>query len=75
MCMTEKKIRAGDPDAGRIRRLYREAFPPEERIPYDDLMRLTDAMPLDFTAYYENGAFIGFTVVYPHEIRQKHSIQ
>lgn len=47
--------------------LYQTAFPVEEQIPWDDLMRLTEEMPLDFTAYYEGGDFIGFTIVYPRK--------
>ena len=47
------------------RGLYESAFPKNEQIPWDDLMRLIDQMSLDFTAYYDNGEFIGFTIVYP----------
>lgn len=50
-----------------IRKLYETAFPVEEQIPYEDLMVLMDKMPLDFTAYYENNEFIGFTIVYPRK--------
>lgn len=47
------------------RGLYESAFPENEQIPWDDLMRLIDQMSLDFTAYYDNEEFIGFTIVYP----------
>jgi hypothetical protein len=30
-------------------------------------MRLIDKMSLDFTAYYDNEEFIGFTIVYPRK--------
>ena len=50
-----------------IRQLYETAFPEGERIPWDDLMRLVEEMPLDFTAYYEGDVFIGFTIVYPRK--------
>jgi len=50
-----------------IRELYETAFPVEEQIPYEDLMGLMDRMPLDFTAYYEDGEFMGFTIVYPRK--------
>jgi GNAT superfamily N-acetyltransferase len=62
-----------------IRHLYETAFPEDEQIPWDDLMRLIDEMPLDFTAYYEvegeiepredsaEGQFIGFTILYPRK--------
>ena len=50
-----------------IRGLYKTAFPKEEQIPYPDLMMLMDKMQLDFTAYYEDGEFVGFTIVYPRK--------
>lgn len=62
--MTEKQIRANNADEP-IRQLYQTAFPVEEQIPWTDLMQLADRMPLDFTAYYEDGQFIGLTIVYP----------
>ena len=48
-----------------LRHLYETAFPENEQIPWDDLMRLIDQMHLDFTAYYEDNNLIGFTIVYP----------
>ena len=62
--MTTKQITASNADE-RIKQLYETAFPQEEQIPWDDLMRLVGEMPLDFTAYYNGGEFIGFTIVYP----------
>ena len=35
--------------------------------PWDDLMRLVEKMPLDFSAYYDGEDFIGFTIVYPRK--------
>ena len=64
--MTEKKITAVNADET-IRRLYETAFPIEEQLPWEDLMRLTDEMPLDFTAYYDEDTFIGFTIVLPRD--------
>lgn len=64
--MTEKTITAKNAD-DRLRELYETAFPPEEQIPWKALLRLIDEMPLDLTAYYEKGKFIGFTIVYPYE--------
>ena len=58
-----------------IRRLYESAFPDDEQIPWDDLMRLIREMLLDFTAYYDGEDFIGFTIVYPRKqfnLRTKH---
>ena len=48
-----------------VRQLYEVSFPDDEKIPWDDLMRLIDEMHLDFTAYYDGDDFIGFTIVYP----------
>lgn len=62
--MTEVQVTKNNADES-IRRLYETAFPEGEQIPWDDLMRLIEAMPLDFTAYYDDGEFIGFTIVYP----------
>lgn len=36
-----------------IQQLYETAFPEDEQIPWNDLMRLVGEMPLDFTAYYD----------------------
>ncbi len=49
-----------------VRSLYESAFPKEEQIPYDDLVRLIDQMPLDSVAYYDGEQFVGLTIVYPH---------
>ena len=46
------------------KRLYETAFPIEEQIPWNDLLRLIEQMPLDFTAYYDGDTFIGLTIVY-----------
>ena len=51
----------------KIKQLYEKAFPKDEQIPWDDLMRLVGEMSLDFTAYYEGEEFIGFTIVYPRK--------
>ena len=69
MLLTESSITATHDK--QVRRLYQAAFPPEEQIPWDDLMQLTVNMPLDFTVYYENGSMIGFTIVYPRHTIQK----
>lgn len=62
--MIEKQITSTNADE-ELRRLYEIAFPEEEQIPWGDLMHLVDAMPLDFTAYYDDGVLMGFTIVYP----------
>ena len=50
--MTQKQITAANADE-QIKQLYQTAFPKEEQIPWDDLVRLIGEMNLDFTAYYE----------------------
>ena len=50
--MTEKRITIATADE-QIKQLYETAFPVDEQIPWDDLMRLVGEMPLDFTAYYD----------------------
>ena len=63
--MTEKKITSEQADIIQIKQLYESAFPENERIPWPDLMRLLDEMHLDFTAFYDNEALVGFYIVYP----------
>lgn len=65
--MTTRKITAADARNEQLKNLYQTAFPEEEQIPWDDLMRLVDEMSLDFTAYYEGDDFRGFTIVYPRQ--------
>ena len=64
--MTTKQITAVNTNE-KIKRLYETAFPEDEQIPWKDLMRLVEEMPLDFTAYYDGENFIGFTIVYPRK--------
>ena len=64
--MTTRQITAANADE-KIKQLYETAFPEDEQIPWDDLMRLIGEMPLDFTAYYDGEEFIGFTIVYPRK--------
>ena len=64
--MNTKQITATNADE-KIMQLYETAFPEDEQIPWDDLMRLVGEMPLDFTAYYDGEDFIGFTIVYPRK--------
>ena len=64
--MREKQITAANADE-QLKRLYETAFPEDEQIPWDDLLRLIGEMHLDFTAYYEGEDFVGFTIVYPRK--------
>ena len=48
-----------------LRALYESAFPDEERIPWDDLLRLVCEMPLEFAEYREGAELLGLTIVYP----------
>ena len=66
MFLTTKQITAANADE-QMKRLYETAFPEGEQIPWADLIRLVEEMPLDFTAYYDDGDFIGFTIVYPRK--------
>ncbi len=63
--MEELKITSMHSQSSMLRDLYKTAFPANEQIPWDVLMRLIDQMSLDFTAYYDAGEFVGFTIVYP----------
>ena len=64
--MIEKQITTATADE-HIKALYETAFPEDEQIPWNDLLRLIDQMPLDFMAYYDGENFIGFTIVYPRK--------
>ena len=64
--MRTKQITAANADE-QIKQLYQTAFPEDEQIPWEDLLRLIDVMHLDFTAYYDGEDFIGFTIVYPRK--------
>ena len=57
--LTERKITAANADE-QIKQLYQTAFPEDEQIPWDDLIRLIDQMNLDFTSYYEALSYITF---------------
>ncbi len=48
-----------------LRRLYESAFPREERIPWKDLLRLVEKMPLEFAEYRDGAELLGITIVYP----------
>lgn len=48
-----------------IRALYESAFPKEERIPWNELLRLVREMPLEFAVYSDEDGPAGFTIVYP----------
>lgn len=65
--MKTKQITAANAADERLKTLYQTAFPENEQIPWDKLVQLIDKMHLDFTAYYEDEVFIGFTIVFPHE--------
>lgn len=67
MTLEEAKVTSTYEYYGEVRDLYEIAFPEEERLPWEDLMRLTDAMPLDFTAYFDLDTFVGLTIVLPRE--------
>ena len=63
--MKETKITSAQADDEELKQLYQTAFPDNEQIPWDDLMRLVEEMHLDFTAYHDEDTLVGFTIVYP----------
>ncbi|MBR4633165.1 MAG: GNAT family N-acetyltransferase [Elusimicrobia bacterium] len=65
--MKTKQITKSNANDEQIKLLYQTAFPENEQIPWEDLVRLIDQMQLDFTAYYEDDTFIGFTILFPHK--------
>lgn len=65
--MIEKQIKATDSNNEELKALYEATFPPEEQIPWDDLMVLVERIPLDFTAYYEGETLMGLFIVYPRK--------
>ena len=67
MTMKTKQITKTNADNEQLKMLYQTAFPENEQIPWDDLVRLIDQMHLDFTTYYEDEKFVGFTIVFPHK--------
>lgn len=63
--LDEVKIIADSEELPFVSMLYSTAFPEEEQVPWEHLLRLTDEMPLDFTAYFDLDTFVGFTIVLP----------
>ena len=61
--MRQIQINSGNADNVELRQLYGTAFPVEEQIPYDDLIYLLDKLDIDYTAYYDDEAFVGLTMV------------
>lgn len=47
------------PEQALVKALYEEAFPPEERVPWRVLRAGTLRRGIDFTAYFDGGAFVG----------------
>jgi len=66
-CLNYAESRQKKTKVQKIKQLYETAFPEDEQIPWNDLMRLVKEMALDFTAYYDGETFIGFTIVYPRK--------
>lgn len=63
--MIEKRITSAQADNIQIKQIYETAFPENEQIPWEHLVRLIDEMHLDFTVYEDNNQPVGFTIVYP----------
>ena len=49
---------------GAVEDLYREAFPVEERLPFDKLLELQEHNDVEFLAYLNRKSLVGFTYVY-----------
>lgn len=64
--MIEERITQSYPDLSLVKELYTEAFPLEERLPFDVLMDFVTQYDVDFTGYREDGQFVGFSYVYHH---------
>ena len=68
MTLSEKPIQDLTPEEqAETRRLYESAFPDAEQIPWKELLRLAETMPLDFGAHFLDGRFVGLTIVYPRK--------
>ena len=68
MTLREKRVRDLAPgEMARTKRLYESAFPDAERIPWKELLRLADEMPLDFSVWFDGGRFVGLTIVWPRK--------
>ena len=61
--LRQVQIHSGNADDEQLRRLYQTAFPVKEQIPYGDLIHLMGVMDIDYTAYYEDEALVGLTMV------------
>ncbi len=64
---TKRMTTANANNEEQLKLLYQSSFPENEQIPWNDLVRLIDQMHLDFTVYYEDEKFIGFTILFPHK--------
>ena len=60
--MKQKQITAENANDGQLRLLYETAFPKEEQIPWDDLVRLIGEMNLDFESGFSRMLMIRFDV-------------
>ncbi len=58
--LTRKKIRRGSAQSRLTYRLYMDSFPPIERIPYRVMMQYSRRGNVDFWAYFDGDAYIGF---------------
>ena len=68
MTLRGKQVRTLTPrELARTKRLYESAFPDAERIPWKELLRLADEMPLDFSVWFDGGRFVGLTIVWPRK--------
>lgn len=65
--MTERDFILHEDFDERIKSLYNTAFPDDERIPWNYILRLSEELSLETTAYYDGDDFVGFTIFYPRD--------
>lgn len=64
-----KRVTSSDPDIAFLKKVNEEAFPPEEQLPMDMQLSLSDKGLLDVLSMYEGEDFVGFTTVLSREGR------
>lgn len=61
--MTTEPITRDFRDLEKVRRLYEDSFPAEERLDFNDLLTLLERADVEFVATYLDDRFVGFTYV------------
>lgn len=50
-----------------FRNLYEKSFPPEEKVPFEELVQMFDLLNTDFSAFYDGKTFIGIVLAFRFE--------